>query len=363
MNPQALKHVALVTTIVVGQVGCDDVEWPEEKYVDSLRVLGVRAEPPTLTPLISGGSSTRLSIICADGRRSGRESPDCRIETAWFTRCDNPERNDPKKCFGQYANWTRSLASTIADTSADAYPVGFGFGSSFDFAVDETILSQQARIGGKAIRYGVSYVYFAACAGRLVTAQSGPDRLPVECRDPDTGRAVNQERFVVGVTAVYSYDTITNRNPVLSRPQFDGREIPATCDATSQCPSGLECSSGNQCIPVVERCSQKQPESCRWHCLRLGLTLDSFSLFTVDGVPIRKPQKSLWLDHYTNVGSFQEDVAGFPLDAPVDPAGVEMSDCIDWQAPSAATEHAHLWTIVRDNRGGLTAWDQRVIVR
>lgn len=363
MNPKALEHVALATLVAVSQIGCDDVEWPEEKYIDSLRVLGVRAEPPTLTPRIRGSASTRLSVVCVDGSRPHEESPDCSVEIAWFTQCDNPSQNDPKKCFGEYTTFYRDLAPKIAETPAESYPVGFGFGPTFDLSTDETILSQHARVGERDIQYGVSYVYFAVCAGELVSARGSSDRLPVDCRDRNTGRSVSQERFVVGLTAIYSYDVITNHNPILLMSRFDGQEIPNGCDAASQCPPGLVCSSAGECVPVVDRCGSQRPESCRWHCLNFDLGWDSFSLFDLEGVRIRKPQKSLWLDHYTNAGSFPEDVAGFPLHAPAERADVAQSSCVQWQAPNTPTEQAHLWAVVRDNRGGLTLWDQRIIVK
>src|SRR5512133_2936695 len=78
---------------------CDDVDWPEPRYVDSLRVLAVRAEPPTLTP----GSSTRLSVLCVDASRGTTTAPECEGEVAWFTGCDNPEKNDPDRCLETYS--------------------------------------------------------------------------------------------------------------------------------------------------------------------------------------------------------------------------------------------------------------------
>ena len=65
MSTRIVRSAALGIWALWLVAGCDEVEWRGPEYIDSLRVLGVRAEPPTLTP----GTSTRLSLVCADGSR------------------------------------------------------------------------------------------------------------------------------------------------------------------------------------------------------------------------------------------------------------------------------------------------------
>jgi hypothetical protein len=99
------------------------------------------------------------------------------------------------------------------------------------------------------------------------------------------------------------------------------------------------------------------------HCLSFGLDLDSFSLFSVDGTRLETPRKSLWLDYFANAGSLPDDEGSFAVHPPTGAADAERTECIRWQAPRQATEHAHLWAVLRDNRGGLATFEQRIAVR
>ena len=343
--------------LVMG-TSCEDVSWPEPQDIRSLRVLGVRADPPTLTP----GGSTQLSIICADGRGGSTESPECDVEIAWFSRCDNPPNNDPTQCFSGYARWARSLESPIADTPTSALPEGFGLGSLYTFAPPEGILSGQALVSGQSIRYGTSYVFFAVCAGDLIPVQTASDRLPVECRDRDNGERLDQRAFVVGFTTLYTYEGIQSHNPLLLAPKFDDVAIPSSCSAASPCPAGFECSTGAGCLPVVEHCREADVDDCPRHSLSFGLERASFSVFGVDGIALDSDSKSLWLDAFTNAGSLPDD-ASFALHAPSKPSGIQRTPSVFWQSPSTPTEQAHLWAVVRDSRGGLTVSEQRILVR
>jgi hypothetical protein len=338
--------------------GCESVSLPKEHFIDSLRVLGVRADPATLAP----GKTATLSVICADGARGGQQDPTCDVEVAWFADCNNPDRNDPKKCFGRYQSHSEALASPLSDTAADAPFEGFHFGPEFEFVAPADILVQEASFASNVVRFGTSYVYFAVCAGQLYPVDSADDRLPVECHDRDSGTVLDQRRFVVGYTTVYSYDLVTSRNPALLTPRFDGVSLPTSCTVDADCPAAFSCSTEGQCAPIVETCSANNRRGCQWHCLDFELGLESFAPFGVDGAMLSAPQKSLWLDFFTNAGSLPDD-ASFALQAPSDPATPRRTRCANWQAPAVPTEQAHLWVVVRDNRGGLSAWNQRIIVR
>jgi hypothetical protein len=351
--PTALGFVALLPIL-----GCEDVSWPSAHYVNSLRVLGVQAQPASLAP----GESARLSVGCADGSRGATEEPACDVEIAWFADCSNPDKNDPSKCFERYAGWPDRLASPAADTAPTSFPNGFGFGATFEFTAPDDILSQEVKVGQNAIHFGASYLYFAVCAGQLFPVKDVGQRLPIECRERNSGRPLDQRRFVVGMTTLYSYDSITSSNPQLLSPRFDSVSIPTNCAATADCPSSFECGAESTCVPVVEICSRKHSKGCSAHCLDFELGLASFSVFGIDGTMLGEPRKSLWLDYFTNTGKLLED-GHFSLEPPSDALTPAPSGCAYWQAPPIPTEHAHLWVVVRDDRGGLALWDQRIIVR
>jgi hypothetical protein len=114
---------------------------------------------------------------------------------------------------------------------------------------------------------------------------------------------------------------------------------------------------------VVQHCTNEDPEKCPEHCLSFELKADSFNLYTFDNIRIENERKFLWLSSLTNVGLLPADEADVALNAPADPAAKISTPCIRWQPPQSPTDHAHLWAVVRDNRGGLTVWDQQILVR
>jgi len=258
------------------------------------------------------------------------------------------------------------MGSSISELPTEAYPNGFGFGPTFRFAAPQNILAERLESEGKTIRYGTSYVYFAVCRGQLVPVKGAREQLPVECRDRQTGKALDHRSFVVGIKTIYTYDIIYSRSPVLLAPRFDGSTIPERCASALDCPPGYDCIAENGCIPVVAPCLQSESDHCPWHCLDFNLDSDSFGIFTADGARVGAPSKSLWLNSFANAGRFSDDddyETSFSLEPPTSPAPSKRTPCLRWQAPSTTTDHAHVWAVVRDNRGGLTVRDQRIMVR
>lgn len=347
------------TTLSLLACGCDDVDWPDPRYVDSIRVLAVRAEPPTLTP----GASTRLTALCVDGSKRAAAPPECTVEVAWFTGCDNPEQNDPDRCLEHYASMDLPSGSSVAQTPAQTYPAGFKYGVDLDFPAPAGILTEQFAADGQPVRFGTSYVFFALCAGRLTWARTNARQLPLSCHDAESGAVVDQRRFVVGVTTIYTYDRIINRNPEILAPQWNGTDIPDDCDLDADCPAHFACGTNNHCIPVVRPCAKADPEQCEEHCLSYGISGDSFHLFALDGAVLGAPRKSLWLDYLTNAGRLPADDAGFGLVPPQDETSTRRTPCIRWQAPTTPTDQAYLWTVIRDSRGGASVAAQQIFVR
>jgi hypothetical protein len=359
MRILSLRHGTILLAVAVS-FGCNDVSWPSERIVTSLRILGVQAQPASVTP----GQNTQLSLLCADGIGGGASDPACNnLEVAWFAHCDNPPNNDPHKCLDNYDALAAQFSSPLADTPATAE---FAVAPQFDFVAPDDVLKGEISLSGQSIHYGVSYVYFAACAGRLYPVTAVSDRLPVECRDRDTNALLDQRRFVAGVTTIYSYDTIANRNPELQSPRFDGKDSFQPCSISSDCGDGFECandstdSTDSHCAPVISHCADAA--SCSGHCLDFQVPSSSFTLFTLDGAPISNPLKSLWAETYANGGGLPDD-ARFALPAPEPNTDTMRSSCAPWQAPPMATDQARLWIVVRDDRGGLSWLSQRILVR
>ena len=342
--------------LLISGLGCNDVSWPSERNVTSLRILGVRADPASLEP----GTSTHLALLCADGIGGPASDPTCNIEVAWFANCSNPENNDPLKCLDVFDAASTQLASPLADTPASTQ---FAVAPEFEFTSPANVLQAAVSVSGQPVRYGVSYVYFAACAGRLYPVNGTSDRLPVECRDRTTGALLDQRRFVAGYTTIYSYDAVANKNPTLSNIRLDGEPVDAhACAADAECGLGYGCSSAETCAPIEPHCDRNVPTTCHAHCIDFQLPPSSFALSTKDGTLIPSPLKSLWAEYYTNAG-FVPDDARFGLAPPVDATAAVTSPCALWQAPPMPNPEARVWVVVRDNRGGQSWIEQRVLVR
>ena len=364
----------IVLAAMACEFGCNGVSWPSERHIDSLRVLGVKSEPASLRP----GQSGHVSLVCANGNTGNAADPTCdfdKIDVAWFADCNNPVNNDPTKCLNHYGAWVNQFASPLANTPESTLVGQFKVAPEFDFLAPAGVLPGEITISGQTVHYVVSYIFFAACDGNLYPRSGVSDQLPVECHDRDTGAILDQRRFVVGVTTVYSYDTVVNHNPELSDPRLDYPSISYDPSVLSQpcsvdgdcgrtdfgCPNAAgSTATSATCAPIVAPCTAGNNASCGGHCIDFQVTPESFKMTTIGGAPISNPVKSLWAEYYTNAGKLPDD-ARFGLPFPGDQT--ERSSCIPWQAPTYATEQARVWIVVRDDRGGLASLEQRILVR
>ena len=378
MNPRFLP--AFVAACAIGIMGCNDVSWPSERNVTTLRILGVKAEPASLMP----GQSTSLSLLCADGIHGGQSDPTCNfdpsdpksgpIEVAWFGGCNNPPNNDPLKCLNAIDAASSGLSPTLSDTPATAQ---FAVAPNFEFTAPSEILQGEVTLAGQAIHYGVSYVFFIACAGRLQRIDGVTDRLPAECRDPSTNGLLDPSRAVTGYTTIYTYSSFENTNPFPSNVRFGdvaGNGVPVDSAPAISCSSDADCNEqkpgqhlwacrlrDSRCLPVTSPCDTSNPQSCQPSCIDFQLPIQSF-LLTVNGNAIKDPKKSLWAENYTNAGHVPDD-ARFGLTPPEGNEMTVTSPCAYWQAPPFATDEARIWIVVRDDRGGIGWLEQQILVR
>jgi hypothetical protein len=297
-------------------------------------------------------------MLCADGTKPDAH---CDVEVAWFADCNNPENNDPNKCLNHYGDWFQGVNTPLSDAPQLALQPAFKLLSgadTFAYQAPADILKADVTVANQSIRYGNAYVYFAACAGKLYPAPGLTDRLPVQCRDRDTGALLDQRRFVVGVTTIYAYDNVRNENPVILRHGFD-RQLSRACNGDNPCEDGSTCMDDGQCVPVVAPC--RDSERCAPHCFSINVAPSSFVMEGNDGTPLTAAPKSLWVEYYTNAGSVPDD-ARFGLGQPQE-SDRELWYCASWQPPTSPTDDARIWLVLRDDRGGLTWRTQRIIVR
>ena len=352
------KHRIWRTIACFSLMGCNNINWPEENYVDSLRVLGVKAEPASVGP----GESTKLTLLCGSGARGGASTPDCNVEVAWFADCANPPENNPTHCFSHYQTLFKSPGLRLSDAEASKDSV-FKISPTYELTMPSTILKNRVTFAGKTVRYGTSYVYYAVCDGTFYSAGPSKERLPVECRDRHTGEKLDQSRFVVGRTTIYSYDVIKNTNPIIERFYFDETTVPLVkCRENQDCGNNFECHEEGVCAPVVAPCNPQNPSACIPHALALQVTRDSFYPKTLDDTVIYSVEKSVWVTYYTNAGNTPTE-STYGLAPQTDSQFHPNLANAFWRAPNYSTNQAYLWFVVRDDRGGQAWHVQPIIVR
>jgi hypothetical protein len=309
----------------------------EPKDTRHLAVLAVRAEPPTGVP----GRAVTFELLHSDevappagGART--------VEIAWLGGCHNPAGGQYFDCYPGLRSAVALLAPHVADTPAEVLArAGAGLGTGFGAAIPEDIAARG---------YGVSFVFFAVCAGELTPAPDREDTVPLGCQNAD-GKSLGRAGFAVGFTTVYTIPGVANRNPVIDGIDFDGVPLDeSACAVDADCPSaGKErCHAPSaRCLPVLEPCAASG-------CHRLAARIDPASAEpnplgaegTREALELRLigPTIDATRRLHGNGTSFLDDPS-FPIGGP----------------PPGSAETLSVWLIVRDDRGGV-AWTERTFL-
>lgn len=334
---------------------CDDsLDRPSE--LRSLRALAVRADAPFAPP----GSSTRLEVALVDAApgavRGGVARP---VQVAWLGGCDNPADDSHVAC----APALRRAAALLsdADLAAGQVPAGasgrVGFGLSFEAQLSPTLISDHPATGSP-VPYGLSFVYFAACGGRLRRAPADA-AFPLECVD-EAGQPLGADDFVTGYYPLWSYDQLRNANPVAAPGLL--LTVPPSgraCDAAAPCPEGEACGAAGLCLRSVAGCAEDGADSCP--PIEVKPRVDRASVEpgqSASVVGADAPPENLWVSYFSPRGRLDAD-ARFVNDGDlgwIDDHGTA------WRAPAAPGE-VRLWAVVRDSRGGVVWVFQDVVVR
>jgi hypothetical protein len=345
-------------------LGCG-VDFDPASKVNTLRVLAVQKDKPYVRP----GDSVTLQLLWhAPSFVDGAGVP----EVAWLASCENPPGDLYERCFEQFQALTpeqvmEGLSLPVA--GATAANDRFTFTTSSDL-----ITSRPPPKDPELTPYGISYVFFAVCAGRLSVAFG--ESFPLLCyeeRDGNDGFGAGDQRlgpesFVVGYSAVFAYERVSNGNPALTGIEFnggafaaapgagatvlpardlcvgDGCSAPAAQDAAASCASALTLETCDGCgkvglKPTIDR-SSAEPDA-------VASTLSGSNL-----------TEQMWVNYYASIGEVDDDVRL------LNDAGRGWAETYGTQySPGAEPGVGYLWAVAHDNRGGAQWLRLRLCVR
>jgi hypothetical protein len=226
--------------------------------------------------------------------------------------------------------------------------------------------------------YGISYVFFTVCDGRLGLAPDWQGDIaltevltdatrgfPLTCYDRDTNEERGPDHFVAGYSQVYAFEELANRNPVVGGFEIDGHAvrrqdlcIGEACrhDAEGIAEGGDVCDDPESLH--VKRCRGEGGSGCP--SLEVSVVVDEKNNSERDA-GARTGGESLleqmWIRYYTDQGELANVVRRLQ-DAN---EGWFNDHETKWKVPRSPGQ-ALLWAVVYDNRGGLDWVRARVCV-
>ncbi len=370
----AVRPSALGALLVAGALGCG-AEFDPGSELTSLRVLAVKKSAPYARP----GEAVDLTLLWHDSE-PGRPPP----QIAWLAICENPPADLFEACFAQPPDLTaEELAARVSlpDPAATIANDRFSFVTSTDL-----ISSRPPPAEDSTTPYGLTYVFFAVCAGQLDVLMTAEAAVPFVCYEEvdgvdgfsagDTRR--DSRDFIIGYSAVFAYDQYENGNPLVDGFQFGATTLwpdsPAEVAAAAP-PGALLASPRDLCIG--DACAPAPPENDGVPCLD-ALTLDACvegdcvetrlqaivdpASAELDEVASARSAGTLgeqmWVNYYSSGGELAEEVR--LLNDAV--AGFRTDTSTEYRAADTARV-SHVWAVAHDNRGGAEWARVRVCTR
>lgn len=363
-NPARSPALLSAAVLAAAATGCA-AEFDPASELTGLRVLAVQKSVPYARP----GEAVDLTMLWHDAE-PGRPLP----QIAWLAICENPPADLFEACFAQAPALTDDeLAARISipEPGATTPNDRFSFVTSPDL-----ISSRPPPRDASTPPYGLTYVFFAACAGQLDLLLGSP--VPFVCYEEVDGvegfSAGDLRRdsrdFVIGYSAVFAYDVYRNQNPLIGGIQFGDATLwpDSPAEVAAAAPAGAVLASARD-LCIGETCGLIQPDTDTEPCLDV-LTLDacvSGECDTTSVQPLIDPASAeldeaasarsseplgeqMWINYYATGGEVAEEVR-LLNDAVV---GFNTDTATDYE-PAEAAQVSYLWTVAHDNRGG-TEW-------
>jgi hypothetical protein len=346
----------------------------EGSRISSLRVLGVEKAPSYPAP----GEVVTLRMLWYDGNQQaqGRE-----IQRLWFPLpCTNPAGDSYYACLAKFAEAVAgfNLGGAEGDTS-QAVGAGMGLagasegalaplaqmagslGDQWTFTIPANILESRLSLPAGQVPYGLTYAFFAVCAGDIYVRLDQKVGFPLVCKDSG-GNYLGPDDFVVGYSGLYTYPAdsgITNRNPVIEGFALQGQATePGTFCIGADCTLPQVHPSNEQELPLrhMPACAGDGGDSCPEHAiyplLDPGQNQEIDALSSLEG---QRVSEQMWVRYYVERGGLKSQVR-LVADAR---RGWNDDYGTAFRAPSSPGP-MFIWAVVQDNRGG-TAWIRQTV--
>ncbi len=318
---QAGLVLCVAGLVLSSGLGCDG-DFEKQSKLSGLRVLAVQADNPYPKP----GDTVKLNMLWHDGKAEDPDPPRD-VQILWIGGCYNPQGDLYYGCYPK-------LAEVFGQAESNPETLQLlGSGSSFSLKIPEDIISRRP-VKEDVEPYGLSYVFFAACAGQVRPITSADEGIPLACFDSD-GQRLGSDDFVPGYLSLYSYTGRTNQNPLLLGLSVNGQAGGETDEVSIPV-----CASGS--CPEYEIKTLVDPASAE---------IDPGAV-DPDGNQL---SEQLWVSYYASDGGLDRG-ARLVNDAVKgwnDDCGVKFT-------PPREAKKVVVYGIVHDNRGG-AAWAKRTI--
>ncbi len=344
--------------------GCG-ADFDPASEITGLRVLAVKKSLPYARP----GEPVDLTLLWHDAE-PGRPLP----QIAWVALCENPPGDLFEACFSNVPDLPPDeLAARISlpDPNATSPNDHFSVVPSSDI-----ISSRPPPPADNSTPYGLSYVFFAVCAGQLELAMG--TEVPFVCYeelDGEPGFSAGDNRrdsrdFIIGYSAVFAYSELRNDNPHFDGIEFGGVTFwpDAPADVAAAAPPGAVLASprhvcigdgcesapvvpdGEPCLDAltVDACPDGDCSETRvlGHVDPASVEIDGAASAGSD-TPLTE---QMWINYYSTQGEIAEEVR-------------LVNDAVEGYFDDHSTEYrapeepggAYVWAVAHDNRGG-TDW-------
>lgn len=364
------RHARLAP-LVVSLSACG-VEFDPASELTNLRVLAVKKSAPYARP----GERVDLTLLWHDATPD-RPPP----QIAWAAVCENPPGDLFEACFAQPPDLDPAqLAARVSLPAPGAPP-----NDTFSFVTSEDLItSRPPPADPLAPPYGLTYVFFAICAGQLELAM-GSD-VPFLCYEELDGqpgfgaddRRLDSRDFIIGYSAVFAYSALRNENPRFTGIELGGRLLwpDAPAELALAAPAGAvllpprDVCVGESCEPATDGDAEPCPEELTLaacadedDCAKpvLEAQIDPASA-EVDAAASARGGDALgeqmWINYYASGGEIDQGVR-LLNDAVIG----FRSDVSTEYTPARAPQVSHLWAVAHDNRGGAEWARLRVCTR